>query len=76
MGTGAAFFLMMNLFKLPFMMSLGLINHGSLTLNLILAPAVIAGTILGRWLLGRIDQRLFENVALGLTLVAGARMFL
>ncbi|HZZ20900.1 MAG TPA: sulfite exporter TauE/SafE family protein [Opitutaceae bacterium] len=76
MGTGAAFFLMMNLFKLPFMVDLGLVNQGSLGLNLILAPAVIAGTVVGRWLLGRIDQRLFENVALGLTLVAGARMFL
>jgi len=45
-------------------------------LNLILAPAVIVGTIVGRWLLGRIDQRLFENVALGLTFFAGIRMFL
>jgi uncharacterized membrane protein YfcA len=76
MGTGAVFFLMMNLFKFPFMMSLGLINHDSLLLNLALAPAVIVGTMLGRWLLGRIDQRLFENIALALTLVAGARMFL
>lgn len=76
MGTGAAFFLMMNLFKFPFMVDLGLVNHASLALNLILAPAVIVGTIVGRWLLGRIDQRLFENVALGLTLFAGVRMFL
>jgi uncharacterized membrane protein YfcA len=76
MGTGAAFFLMLNLFKFPFMMGLGLINQGSLTLNLALAPAVIAGTLLGRWLLGRIDQRLFENIALALTLLAGVRMFL
>jgi uncharacterized membrane protein YfcA len=76
MGTGAAFFLMMNLFKFPFMVDLGLVNHSSLVLNLILAPAVIVGTIVGRWLLGRIDQRLFENVALGLTFFAGIRMFL
>lgn len=76
MGTGAVFFLLMNLFKFPFMVDLGLVNHASLTLNLMLAPAVIVGTVLGRWLLGRIDQRLFENIALGLTLVAGARMFI
>jgi uncharacterized membrane protein YfcA len=43
-------------------------------LNLVLAPAVIAGTILGRWLLGRINQRLFENIALALTVAAGAKM--
>jgi hypothetical protein len=74
MGTGAAFFLMLNLFKLPFMLVLGLITSDSLMLNLVLAPAVIAGTILGRWLLGRINQRLFENIALALTVAAGAKM--
>jgi hypothetical protein len=74
MGTGAAFFLMLNLFKLPFMIGLGLVTSDSLMLNLVLAPAVIAGTVLGRWLLGRINQRLFENIALALTVVAGAKM--
>lgn len=74
MGTGAAFFLMLNLFKLPFMIGLGLITSDSLVLNLVLAPAVIAGTVLGRWLLGRINQRLFENIALALTVAAGAKM--
>jgi len=76
MGTGAVFFLLLNLFKIPFMVALGLITHGSLALNLALAPAVIAGTVAGRWLLGRINQRMFENLALALTLVAAARMFL
>ena len=76
MGTGAVFFLMLNLFKAPFMISLGLINSGSLMLNLALAPAVLAGTVLGRWLLGRINQRVFEDIALVLTLAAGAKMLL
>lgn len=76
MGTGAVFFLMLNLFKAPFMIALGLITPGSLMLNLVLAPAVIAGTFFGRWLLGRINQRIFENIALALTLFAGVRMFL
>jgi uncharacterized membrane protein YfcA len=74
MGTGAAFFLMLNLFKLPFMIGLGLITSDSLVLNLVLAPAVITGTVLGRWLLGRINQRLFENIALALTVAAGVKM--
>lgn len=76
MGTGAVFFLILNLFKLPFMAYLGLINAGSMLLNLELAPAVLAGAWVGRWLLGRINQRAFENVALGLTLVSGAKMLL
>jgi uncharacterized membrane protein YfcA len=75
MGTGAVFFLMLNLFKAPFMFWLGLITPASLMLNAELAPAVIAGTLLGRWLLGRINQRVFENIALALTLVAGLKMF-
>lgn len=75
MGTGAVFFLMLNLFKAPFMIWLGLITPASLLLNAELAPAVIAGTLVGRWLLGRINQRIFENIALALTLVSGVKMF-
>ena len=75
MGTGAIFFLIMNLFKVPFMAWLGLLTPQSLLFDAKLAPAVIAGTLLGRWILGRMNQRLFENVALGLTFAAGAKMF-
>ncbi|HWA84656.1 MAG TPA: sulfite exporter TauE/SafE family protein [Opitutus sp.] len=73
-GTGAVFFLLLNLFKVPFMVDLGLVNGGSLMLNLWLAPAVLAGAWLGRRILVRIDQRLFENLALGLSAVAGIKM--
>jgi hypothetical protein len=75
MGTGAVFFLMLNIFKTPFMIGLGLITPTSLLLNAELAPAVIAGTLLGRWLLGKINQRVFENIALALTIVAGVKLF-
>jgi uncharacterized membrane protein YfcA len=75
MGTGAVFFLILNLIKFPFMVGLGLITAQSLGFNLVLAPAVILGAFLGRWILGRINQRAFENLALALTVIAGARMF-
>jgi uncharacterized membrane protein YfcA len=42
----------------------------------VLAPAVITGTVVGRWLLGRINQRLFENIAIALTVAAGVKMFI
>jgi uncharacterized protein len=74
MGTGAVFFLLLNLFKVPFMYNLGLITPETLRLNLELAPFVLAGTWAGKRLLGRIDQRLFENISLVLTVGAGARM--
>ncbi|HEY1792982.1 MAG TPA: sulfite exporter TauE/SafE family protein [Opitutaceae bacterium] len=76
MGTGAVFFFILNLFKAPFMAYLGLLGEGSLSLDLKLAPFVIIGTLAGRWLLGKINQRLFENISLVLTLVAGAKMLL
>jgi uncharacterized membrane protein YfcA len=73
-GTGAVFFMLLNLFKVPFMVHLGLINAGSFTINLLLAPAVFAGALLGKKILTRIDQKLFENLALGLSAVAGLKL--
>jgi uncharacterized protein len=73
-GTGAVFFLCLNLFKVPFMAGLGMITPASLTANLLLAPAVLAGAFAGRWLVQRINQRWFEIIVLSLTLVAGLKL--
>lgn len=73
-GTGAVFFLLLNLFKVPFMVNLGLIGGNSTTLNLWLAPAVFVGAMVGRRILKKMDQRLFENLAVGLSALAGLRL--
>lgn len=73
-GTGAVFFLLLNLFKVPFMVNLGLINGPSFALNLWLAPVVLAGAWLGRRILVKLDQKRFENLALALSAAAGLRM--
>lgn len=73
-GTGAVFFLVVNSFKVPFMVDLGLINAASATINLCLAPAVLAGAYVGRKILPKINQRLFENLALGFSALAGVRL--
>jgi uncharacterized membrane protein YfcA len=73
-GTGAVFFLLLNLFKVPFMMHLGLINSESFSLNLLLAPLVVAGAWFGRKLVMKIDQQAFENIALLLSLLAAAKL--
>jgi uncharacterized membrane protein YfcA len=70
-GTAAVFFMLLNLFKVPFMVELGLITPSSAGFNLLLAPAVIAGTVAGRLLIKRIDQRLFEEIALAMSAIAG-----
>src|ERR1700730_1455777 len=69
--TASVFFMVLNLFKAPFMVKLGLITPQSFEFNLALAPAVLLGALAGRWLLIRINQRLFENLVLGLSAVAG-----
>ena len=44
LGTGAAFFLLINWLKVPFALELGIINKSSLALNLWLLPAVALGS--------------------------------
>jgi len=73
-GTSAVFFLLLNLFKVPFMLHLGLINASSFSLNLALAPMVFAGAWIGRKLVARINQQAFENLALALSLLAGVKL--
>ena len=73
-GTSAVYFLVMNLFKVPFMIDLGLINTASFSVNLWLAPIVVAGTWVGRWVVMKMDQRTFENIALALSAVAGLKL--
>lgn len=74
LATGAAFFLLVNWVKVPFVAQLGLINSQSLMLNLYLAPAVACGALLGRPVVERINQRHFENGVLWLTSVATAKL--
>lgn len=73
-GTGAVFFLLLNFFKVPFMVHLDLINRSSFSFNLMLAPVVVAGVFLGQKLVANINQRTFENLALVLSTVAGLKL--
>src|SRR6478609_3650480 len=76
LGTSAAFFLLINWIKVPFIAQLGLINASSLTLNLYLLPAVAVGALLGRPLVQRVNQNVFENAALLLAAAAAVRLLL
>ena len=75
-GTVAVFFMVLNLFKVPFMVDLGLITVQSFKFNLMLAPAVFLGALAGRWILIRINQRLFEDLVLALSAIAGILLIL
>ena len=63
-GTSAWFFLLINSYKIPFSLGLGLIHADTLLFNAVLAPAILAGLFLGRWLLKRVPQRLFDGLIL------------
>jgi uncharacterized protein len=75
-GTAAVFFLLLNLFKVPFMVDLGLITAQSFSFNLALAPAVLVGALAGRWLLVRVNQNLFEQLVLLLSAIGGILLVL
>lgn len=73
-GTAAWFFFVVNLSKIPFSTSLGLINHESLFLTVMLAPLVIVGAASGKWLLTRINQPLFEALLIAFSVLAAIRL--
>lgn len=76
LGTGAVFFFLINWFKVPFMVNLGLINSASLSLNLWLAPAVLVGAWLGARVAARIEQKTFETLTLAFAALAAVRLLL
>jgi uncharacterized membrane protein YfcA len=71
-ATGAWFFFVVNLLKLPIYAWYGLIDRTSLMFDLALAPAVLAGALLGRVLLPRIPQSSFDRLVMALTVCAAA----
>lgn len=74
LGIGARFFLLVNLFKMPFLGELDLINKESLHLNLLLLPALLVGIFAGRKLIHLVPQRLFEILLYVFSAIAGVRM--
>ena len=73
-GTWAWFFLLVNLSKVPLSLHLGLIHLDSLKLDALLLIALVPGALLGPLIVKHINQRVFEWLALGLTVVAAIRL--
>lgn len=76
MGTSVYFFTFLNLFKVPFLHDLGLVNWGSLSANLKLAPFVVVGSLIGFVYAKKVSQKAFERVAFWLTVAAVGYMLL
>ena len=73
-GTSAWFFLVINSFKVPFSVALGLIQPGTLLFNAALVPAIVAGLFAGRWMITRIPQKLFDALLLAFAAAAALRL--
>ena len=63
MGTGAWYFLLLNLVKVPFSASLGLITWESLALDGAVYPVALLGTLAGIFILKRTPEKVFRIVA-------------
>ncbi len=74
LGTGAWFFMFLNLFKIPFYWAIDLITWETVILDLKLAPVVILGVVLGRYFVLKIPQKGFETFALAITILASLRL--
>ncbi|QEU97071.1 sulfite exporter TauE/SafE family protein [Streptomyces kanamyceticus] len=76
LGTSAWFFLIVNTSKVPFSVGLGLIDAHSLLLDAALVLFVVPGAVLGRYAVHRINQRLFEQLVIGATVLGGLQLLL
>jgi len=74
LGTGAWFFFIVNTFKLPFSIGLGLIRPESLVLDAMLVPAVLLGAVAGRFTIKRIDRSKFEGAVLFFTVASSLNL--
>ena len=74
MGSGAWFFLFLNLFKVPFSINLGLIKWEFLEVNLMLLPMIFLGAYAGLHILKKIPQKIFEKTVEFFNFVAAIKL--
>jgi len=67
LGTAAWFFAIVNVAKLPFALGAGLLTPQTLLIDVWLVPGVVAGALIGRAVIARIDRRAFEWIVLAIT---------
>lgn len=75
LGTGAWFFFLINLSKLPIYSWHGLITARSLTINAVVLPTVVLGALAGRQIVKHIPMNVFEAVVLSLTVLSTLALF-
>jgi len=74
-ATGAWFFFVVNLLKVPVYAWYDLYSWTSLLFDLLMVPAVLAGALAGRWLIRHMPQQVFEVLVIALTAVSCLFLF-
>lgn len=75
-GTSAWFFLLINVLKVPFSAQLGFIEPATLTFNALLIPVILSGLFLGRALVAKVPQKVFDSLILAFAIVASLKLIL
>jgi hypothetical protein len=76
MGTGAWFFCIINLVKVPLFIATGRITAETLVCDAWLLPGIAVGAMIGRQVFIRVPQRAFEVIVLALATVATIVLFI
>jgi hypothetical protein len=74
-ATGAWFFFVINLTKIPIYYWHGLFSEQSLAFDAAMAPLTVLGAVTGRWVFEHIPQKLFERLVIALTVAASLLLF-
>ncbi len=69
LGTAAWFFAVINAVKLPFSIGLGLVTLDTIAMDLLLIVPVLLGAVIGRVIVTRVSQRVFDAIVVILTVV-------
>jgi uncharacterized membrane protein YfcA len=75
LGTGAWFYLTVNIMKLPFhIFSWKTIHAESLILNILGIPFLVLGFFSGTWIVNHLDEKSFRKLVIWMTLLAAVRL--
>lgn len=75
-GTSAWFFLLVNVFKVPFMMDLGIIASDSLLFSASFMLYSVLGAVIAPFIVKRINQRVFEFLIWFFIVVGGLKLII
>ena len=73
-GTAAWFFLLVNCFKVPFMMQLGIIDLESLRFSASFMPYAVVGAMIAPFIVKHINQKVFEILIWVFVVIGGLKL--